>query len=135
MGKLTAKQVAAAKHPGDKARPVTLPDGEGLFLQITRGGSKSWLLRYTLAGRTREAGLGSYGDGADGVTLAAARDKAAEMRALLKAGIDPVEDRKAKERERAAEARKAAANTFKAVAGACIAARQGEWKNPIHRAQ
>ena len=40
MGKLTAKQVAAAKHPGTKAdakpRPITVADGEGLFLQITR---------------------------------------------------------------------------------------------------
>jgi hypothetical protein len=60
MGKLTAKQVAAAKHPGTKPgakpRSATVPDGEGLFLQITPSGSKSWLLRYTLAGRTREAG-------------------------------------------------------------------------------
>lgn len=139
MGKLTVKQVEAAKHPGTppgaKPRPVTLPDGEGLFLQITPGGSKSWLLRYTLAGRTREAGLGSYGEAPEGLTLAAARDRAAELRAQRDAGIDPVEARKAQRRQAEAEARKAAANTFRTVAEACIAAREAEWKNPVHRAQ
>lgn len=139
MGKLTAKQVAAAKHPGTppgaKPRPMTLPDGEGLFLQITPAGSKSWLLRYTLAGRTREAGLGSYGEPPEGVTLAAAREKAADLRALAKAGADPVDTRKAQRRQAEADARKAAAHTFRAVAEACIAAREGEWKNAVHRAQ
>ncbi|RYI95431.1 MAG: site-specific integrase, partial [Acetobacteraceae bacterium] len=109
--------------------------GEGLFLQITPGGSKSWLLRYTLAGRTREAGLGSYGDPPDGVTLAAARGKVAEHRVLLKAGTDPLDARKAQRRDTATAARKAAAHTFKAVAEACIAAREGAWKSAIHRAQ
>jgi len=143
MGKLTARQVAAAKHPGAKAaanpaekpRPVTLADGEGLFLQITHGGSKSWLLRYTLSGRTREAGLGSYGEAPEGLTLAAARDKAAELRALAKAGADPVDTRKEQRRQAEAEARKAAAHTFRGVAEACIAAREAEWKSAIHRAQ
>ena len=139
MGKLTAKQVAAAKHPGTKPdakpRPVTLPDGDGLFLQITPGGSRSWLLRYTLAGRTREAGLGSFGEPPEGVTLAAARAKAAEHRALLKAGTDPLDARKAQQRDTATAARKAAAHTFKAVAELCIAAREGAWKSAIHRAQ
>ena len=138
-GKLTTKQVAAAKHPntapGAKPRPVMLPDGDGLFLQVTPAGSKSWLLRYTLAGRTREAGLGSYGNAPDGVTLAAARDKAAALRAMARAGTDPVDARKSQQRQAAAEARKAAANTFKTVAEACIAAREAEWKNAIHRAQ
>lgn len=139
MGKLTARQVSAAKHPGVapgiRPKPVTLPDGEGLLLQVSRGGGKSWLLRYTLAGRTREAGLGSYGEGPDGVTLAAARDKAAKLRALAKAGADPVDTRKAQQREAAAAARKAAAHTFRAVAEACIASRQGEWKSAIHQTQ
>lgn len=88
--------------------------------------------RYTLAGRTREAGLGSYGEGSDGVTLAAARDKAADLRALAKAGTDPVDHRKAQQREAAAAARKAAAHTFRSVAEACIAARKDAWKSPIH---
>ncbi|MCB4820756.1 tyrosine-type recombinase/integrase [Roseicella aerolata] len=139
MGKLTAREVAAAKHPGarpgTKPRPVTFPDGDGLFLQITPGGSKSWLLRYTLAGRTREAGLGSYGDPPEGVTLAAAREKAAELRALARTGADPVDARREAQRQAAAAARKALAHTFRSLAEACIAAREAEWKNPIHRAQ
>lgn len=139
MGNLTAKQVAAAKHPGTKPgakpRPATLVDGDGLRLQISPGGSKSWLLRYTLAGRTREAGLGSYGNGPEELTLAAAREKAAQLRALAKDGADPVDTRREQRRQAEAEARKAAAHTFRAVAEACIAAREGEWKNAVHRAQ
>lgn len=93
------------------------------------------MLRYTLAGRTREAGLGSYGEAPEGVTLAAARLKAADLRALAKAGTDPLDARKAQQRGEATAARKAAAHTFKAVAEACIAAREGAWKNAVHRAQ
>ncbi len=39
------------------------PDGDGLYLQVTRNDAgainKSWLLRFWLRGKTREMGLGS----------------------------------------------------------------------------
>jgi hypothetical protein len=47
-------------------------DGENLHLRVARGGSKGWILRFTLAGRTRDAGLGSY----PSVSLAEARREA-----------------------------------------------------------
>ena len=37
-------------------------DGGGLYLQIAEGGSKSWLFRYKLHGRTHWHGLGSLRD-------------------------------------------------------------------------
>lgn len=48
----------AAARSKNKA-PGYYLDGRGLYLQVAPGGSKSWLLRYTLRGKTREMGLGS----------------------------------------------------------------------------
>src|SRR5215218_8843280 len=68
-GGLTARTVAAAKHPGTPARPVRMGDGGGLYLQIAPAGSKSWLFRFTLAGKAREMGLGPVGEPPKGVAL------------------------------------------------------------------
>lgn len=131
--KLTARQVETAKHPGGFDRPHKLADGSGLFLQISSTGTKSWLLRFTLRGKTREMGLGPAGKG--GVSLADARNLAAEARKLARNGIDPI--RKREDDQRAAEAKVAGAEarTFKAVAEAMLDDREGGWKNAKHRAQ
>lgn len=34
-------------------------DGNGLYLYVKPGGTKSWIFRYQLAGRRREMGLGN----------------------------------------------------------------------------
>ena len=34
-------------------------DGAGLWLQVSRGGTKSWVFRYELDGWAREMGLGN----------------------------------------------------------------------------
>jgi integrase len=97
---LTERGVAAAKEPG------YFSDGAGLYLQISKTGSKSWLFKFTLHGKSREMGLGSTLV----VGLKAARDAAADARKLVQAGIDPIEDkrRKAAEEQQALEAKKAA---------------------------
>ena len=77
------------------SRPGLYPDGRGLYLQIRSGGSRSWIYRFTLSGRTRDKGLGSLQD----LGLMAARHRAAECRVLLAKGTDPIEHEKA---ERAA---------------------------------
>jgi hypothetical protein len=77
-------------------------DGDGLYLQITSSGAKSWLYRYMLAGRRREMGLGSLGD----VSLAEARAKATTARQLAKSGLDPIDARNTENaRQRLEEAR------------------------------
>lgn len=64
----------------------------GLMLQTTpSGGGQSWLLRTKIGTKRREIGLGPFPE----VTLANARVKAAEMRELIRQGVDPVEQRKA----------------------------------------
>lgn len=63
----------------------------GLYLQVSDGGARSWLLRTMVGARRREIGLGSYPE----VGLSVARQKAAETRECIRQGIDPVEKRKA----------------------------------------
>jgi Arm DNA-binding domain len=63
--KLTALKARNAKAPG------LYPDGRGLYLRVGEGAAKSWVLKYMLAGRAREMGLGSFHD----FTLAEAPDR------------------------------------------------------------
>jgi integrase len=79
-GRLTA---LAVKHANERG---ILGDGGGLYLQIARGGSRSWILRYRMGGRRRYLGLG----GVPSVSLAEARERASTARAMLREGKDPV---------------------------------------------
>ena len=56
----------------------------GLVLQVSKTGSKSWLLRVLIGGKRREMGLGGYPD----VTLAGARERARVMREKIDNGIE-----------------------------------------------
>lgn len=56
-----------------------LPDGGGLYLQVSAKRARSWLFRYRWKGKRPEIGLGSY----PAVTLADARRRAEVARAAL----------------------------------------------------
>jgi integrase len=104
-------------------------DGHGLYLQITKFGVKSWILRYERAGRERYLGLGPLHT----INLKAARKRAEAARVQLLDGIDPVEARRV---ERLA--RKAAADkklTFADAAKLYFEQHEGKWTNRKHRAQ
>ncbi len=101
----------------------------GLVLQISKTGSKSWLLRVLVGGKRREIGLGGYPD----VTLAGAREAARIHRNKIKSGIDPVAER-ATARSTLAAAM-ASAMTFKSAAEKYIEANEAGWKNTKHAAQ
>jgi integrase len=120
---LNALQVKNAK-PGNK-----LADGGGLRLDVDRNGNKTWIFRYTspVTGRERYAGLGPIAD----VTLAQARDAAQEARALVRAGKDPIDQKREQRATARVEASKAV--TFKAYAEQFISGREAGWKNPRHR--
>lgn len=133
--RLTAKAVAAAAQSGTPGRAFRLPDGAGLYLQVGITGTKSWLFRYKVGGRTRVMGLGPAGDGKGAVSLAAARIAAAEARGKLRLGTDPIESRTAELQRRQAEQARANAHTFQAVAEAMLDAREQGWRNPKHRQQ
>jgi len=108
------------------------PDGGGLYLQVTKSGSRSWIFRYGLKGRTRDMGLGRVDD----VTLSQARKAATAARALKAKGLDPIEARIQERRTEAPSSTRAAPSTlFEEFAEEYIAAREGVWKNHIHRHQ
>lgn len=121
--RLTAVSIGKAMAAGYHA------DGGGLYLQVSTAGGKSWIFRYSLAGKRREMGLGAFPT----IGLADARHGAAEARRLLGQGIDPIEARNAvRARQRLEEAR---GITFGQAAEQFIAAHEGTWRNPKHRQQ
>jgi integrase len=123
VGKLTALKVARDLPAGIYA------DGAGLYLQATGAGAKSWIYRFSLAGKAREMGLGSL----SAVSLADARAKAAEYRRLRQDGIDPIEARKARRAQAALDAAKTI--TFKEAAASYIASHKAGWRNGKHASQ
>jgi integrase len=120
---LNARQVATLRKPG------RYTDGQQLYLQITKGGVKSWLLRYERSGRERWMGLGPFHT----VSLQEARERARKARQQLLDGVDPLEARRVDRTKAALEAAKAV--TFEEATIAYFDAHQAKWSNPKHRAQ
>jgi integrase len=121
-GRLTALEVRHAVKRG------LYPDGQGLHLQVSRNGSKSWVLRYRMGPRRRYCGLGSIVD----VTLAEARERAAAARLMLQSGQDPIEVKQG--RLAAAMLTTARAMSFGKAAAAYIESHAVGWK-PKHADQ
>jgi integrase len=115
--KLTARAAATTK-------PGRYGDGRGLYLAVSATSARKWVFRFTIAGRVTEMGLGNAA-----VSLAQAREKAAEARKLVAAGVNPIEAR------REAGRLKAGKPTFGQCADALLEAKSPEWRNDKHRAQ
>jgi len=113
---LTARTVESAKQ-GRHA------DGGGLYLNVapTR---KSWVFVYVRNGRRREMGFGPVAS----VSLAEARRKAEEARRQLADGIDPLDAKKAAEREKRAP-------SFGAFVDDYLETMRASWRNDKHAAQ
>src|SRR6478672_5855239 len=109
INKLSDVQIRAAKP---RLKIHKLSDGNGLQLWIDPRGYRLWRFAYRFAGKQKALALGSYPD----VSLAVARQKRDEARAILKAGRDPSAVRSV---ERATR-HLAAANTFEAVSDELI---------------
>lgn len=65
-------------------KPTAKSDGGGLTFCLSKGGTASWVLRYQMAGKSRELTLARYPD----TSLAEARIRAAAERAKIQAGLD-----------------------------------------------
>ena len=115
MGNLTANMLRGSLKPGRHH------DGDGLFLNVTPTGARSWICRVQKNGRRRDIGLGS----AKKVSLAQARQRSAEVRAQVEAGIDPVLQRKKSE----------GIPTFREAAAKVFNENHKSWKNKKHRSQ
>lgn len=113
--KLNSRKVASSA-------PGKYEDGGGLRLVVSNAGARKWVLRFTINGKRREMGLGSFPD----VELADARSKASDSRKLAKEGIDPIETRRAEPE---------ATPTFTTCAANFIRAHRKGWKNSKHARQ
>jgi integrase len=121
--KLTAAAVRNATKPG------LYGDGHGLYLQVSRFGTKAWLFRYMIDGVARKMGLGAVHT----ISLADARKRASEARIAVHDGIDPINARKSARARARLEAAKAI--TFKECADRYIATHRDGWKNSKHADQ
>ncbi|NUJ81833.1 integrase arm-type DNA-binding domain-containing protein [Methylocystis sp. FS] len=118
LHKLTNRTVATAK-------PGRYGDGGGLYLVVSPSGAKKWVFRFTRGGRVTEAGLGSI----NAVSLARAREKAANGRSIVADGLNPIQLRREQHRL------SGRVPTFGRVADALIEAKASEWRNAKHLAQ
>lgn len=119
LNRLSARTVATKTERGYYA------DGGGLYLQVSKAGTKSWVFRYTRDGKTRDMGLGAVGI----VSLPDARAAASGCRKLLQQGKDPISSRQA------VMATEAGVPTFEAAAATYIEDQQPSWTNKKHGAQ
>jgi len=123
MGKLSAAGISRLTTKGYYG------DGDGLWLQITASGARSWVYRYRAQGRQREMGLGST----KVVTLARAREKALAAARARADGVDPIEQRRLD--QRTAEIAEAKLVTLQQASETFIATRSDGWKSDKHRGQ
>jgi integrase len=101
---LTDTKVRLIKPTG---KPQKFFDGGGLFLLVTSSGGKLWNLKYRIEGKENRIALGAYPD----VSLAEARQKRDQARALLVNGVDPSDTKKAQKSAGTQET-----DTFEAIA-------------------
>ena len=101
MARLTIATVRGLTKPGRYS------DDGTLFLNVAKGGSKSWVQRLTINGKRHDIGLGGY----PLTSLKEARDKAFASRKLARDGGDPLA---AKRKARVPTFRQAADRTFEA---------------------
>lgn len=121
INKLTARQIHSLTDSGRYS------DGGNLYLSVSPNGGRRWVFLYRHGGRQREMGLGSATKA--GVSLVRARELAAEARAHLGSGIDPLEAR------RADKAANQTIPSFGDWADAYVETHRKGWRNKKHADQ
>lgn len=103
--------------------------GDGLYLRVSSKNKGSWLYRYSLEveGKKKQTRISIGKAGANGLTLAEARELANTMAALVARGINP---REHKQQEKIKAAKQQV--TFQDVAAEYIEAKSSEWTNAKH---
>lgn len=115
---LTDKACKSAICPPSKARS-RYADAGGLYLEVSPAGSKRWFLKYRKEGKEMRLAIGSY----PAVSLADARIKQSEAKALKHKGVDPVHAKKVVKLKAARQAD----DTFEAIALEWHSKRVGTW--------
>ncbi len=112
MANLSAAKIRTLKEPGKYS------DGSnGLLLRIAPGGSQQWVQRITIEGKRKDLGLGAFPH----VSLAQARQKAAENKSAVANGRNPL-----------AEKHKAEVPSFREAGRAVFELNRPTWKNQNH---
>lgn len=121
--------IRAIRHGDERRR---LSDGNGLYLLLfVAGGSHGWRFDYTFQTRRKLISLGTYPD----TTLAVARRKANDARAMLAEGKDPSAERKSAKKQhleaRTEAGRRAAglpsSDSFEAISREWFAVKRAGW--------
>jgi hypothetical protein len=125
VNKLSNLRIKAIKKSG------RYNDGDGLYYYLSKTGNRSWVFRYRdrVTGKLRDRGLGPARD----VTLEQAREAARVARGELRAGMDPIDTRKAQRLEATRERLQAV--TFGQCTERYIDAHRAAWRNAKHAAQ
>jgi integrase len=135
VGRVVGKEVMSNITSARKVETITDVGyhrcDSGLYLQVAKGGSKSWLFRFKspVTAKQREMGLGSLSI----ISLAQARNLAIECRQKLQQGIDPLEAKRKKRQSMLLEQSRKI--TFKDAAERYISSKKPEWKNEKHAHQ
>jgi Arm DNA-binding domain len=105
---MPAKNDSYFRHLKAGEKDYKRSDSGGLFMLVTKTGSKLWRYAYSFDDKQKLLAIGQYPI----ISLADARTKRDNAKKLLADGIDPSVERKAERRQ----ARIARSNTFEAVA-------------------
>lgn len=111
------------KAKAGKASISKLSDGAGMFLMLTPAGTPVWRIKYRISGQERLYAVGTYPE----ISLEGARAERDGLRAKLREGRDPVQDRKLDKAAAAASS----GHTFATVAADWLAKQRTEWSE-IH---
>lgn len=120
--------------PGEKPRKMA--DGGGLYLELQPSGAKYWRLKYRFGGKEKRLSLGTY----PAVTLAEARRRRDDAKALLASGTDPSAARQAAKADKVQAEQVATLlasgeplpGTFEAVARDWLAVQRDGWAPSYH---
>ena len=123
INRLSPRKVATEAKRGLYA------DGGGLYLQVSRFDTKSWVFRFTLNKKSREMGLGPLHT----VSLAEARLEAEKCRKQLREGIDPIDHRNTLRATKRLEG--VQFMSFRECAEAYIRSHGAAWRNLKHASQ
>lgn len=119
----SAKGVNALLKAGNKGQ---FSAGAGLYLKVNAINFGSWVYRYKINGQTFRMGLGST----ETISLADARNLAAEQKLLLAKGVNPLEYKQKQE-----QLANITPLTFDEVAADYIKAQRSSWTSEKHAEQ